>query len=182
MQGLLLPQLVDAGVILIHTKAPAIHLSTSNSRINGQLNNRKNQMILNGTSPEHSPVCDYFQFRGFLSPMLSRMNTAFTNNWTSHSPSILYIVTDKCYVLWRSAGQRRDQGRVLLQNRATVRCARESQGNLTSSVRSASKGHPTLELKFSFNTSAKPVSYWSDTRKACQSHGSEAADTADRVL
>lgn len=115
-QGRLLPLLVDAEVILIQAKAPATNdLSTSNSRINGQLKKSKNQTSLHRTSPKHSPVYDYFQFRGFLSPMLMLgMNTAFTNNWTSHGPSILWIVKDTYYVRWRPVGQRRDQGRVLL--------------------------------------------------------------------
>lgn len=67
---------------------PFVHLH--NSRINGQLKKSKNQTRPNATSPEHSPVYDYFEFRGFLSPtLLPGMNTAFINNWTSHGPSIL---------------------------------------------------------------------------------------------
>ena len=90
VQGLLLPLLVNSGVTLTQAKAPAIHLSISNSRINGQLKKSKNHTSVNGTTPEHSPVYVYFQFRGFLSPMLMPgMNTAFINNWTSHGPSIL---------------------------------------------------------------------------------------------
>lgn len=56
VQGLLLPMLVDAWVI--QAKAPAIHFSISN----GQLKKSKSHTSRNGTSPEYSPICDYFQF------------------------------------------------------------------------------------------------------------------------